>query len=219
MSRFVIEKLLSFCVHSCIAGRLLNVVLSFLIQMLGSCPVTKAHGPGCADEAVEKIVANTKKVCLLIQLFLFEHQLWQSPSNILYECRPSDTLQRSPYRILGFQFFDVPGKTKVILAELKGHTTKLIYLCSFETYIRIGQLSVIPFSKKKKNLQCLIADILSDMAPKVLKPKIFVQAALLFSSICDIFEIILRLVKSEGFSFLSIYLFILYLLGKEHSCK
>ena len=31
MSRFVIEKLLSFCVHSCIAGRLLNVVLSFLI--------------------------------------------------------------------------------------------------------------------------------------------------------------------------------------------
>ena len=87
------------------------------------------------------------------------------------------------YRILGFQFFDVPGKTKVILAELKGHTTKLIHLCSFETYIRIGQLSVIPFSK---HLQCLIADILSDITSKVLKPKIFVQAALLFSSICDI---------------------------------
>lgn len=32
--------------------------------MLGSCPVFKAQGSGCTDEAVEQIVANTKKVCV-----------------------------------------------------------------------------------------------------------------------------------------------------------
>lgn len=40
----------------------LNEGIHFYVKMLGSCPVTKAHGPGCADEAVEKIVTNTKKV-------------------------------------------------------------------------------------------------------------------------------------------------------------
>ena len=34
MSRFVIEKLFSFCVHSCTAGRLLNVEITFLNHVL-----------------------------------------------------------------------------------------------------------------------------------------------------------------------------------------
>ena len=41
-----------------------NDVSLFLIQMLGSCPVDQAQGSGCTDEAVQKIVANTKKVCV-----------------------------------------------------------------------------------------------------------------------------------------------------------
>ena len=38
--------------------------ICFVVQMLGSCPVFKAQGSGCTDEAVQQIVANTKKVCV-----------------------------------------------------------------------------------------------------------------------------------------------------------
>lgn len=34
------------------------------LQILGSCPVFQAQGSGCTDEAVQSIVANTKKVGL-----------------------------------------------------------------------------------------------------------------------------------------------------------
>ncbi|KAL9969174.1 hypothetical protein ACROYT_G021359 [Oculina patagonica] len=35
--------------------------IHFYVKMLGSCPVFQAQGTGCTDEAVQKIVANTKK--------------------------------------------------------------------------------------------------------------------------------------------------------------
>ncbi|XP_068698969.1 low density lipoprotein receptor adapter protein 1-like [Montipora foliosa] len=35
--------------------------IHFYVKMLGSCPVTRAQGSGCTDEAVQTIITNTKK--------------------------------------------------------------------------------------------------------------------------------------------------------------
>lgn len=58
------------------------------LQILGYCPVFQAQGSGCTDEAVQSIVANTKKVGL--------NQIKTNNLSVLAESRPIKTRPHEP---------------------------------------------------------------------------------------------------------------------------